>query len=303
MIEITSGEDVLGFIVLYGATSTRDVAYAEAKAAAEQHGLTYVPLKAPTCGRAFDRAMRARETSALKARKAVNNQQKSVTVLIHETHQSGTETFDYAHEDRAEFDKKAQTLTVSGKRAPAILADYAHFSNVVVGDDVRQMARNVIEHLDGISLRGSVDVRDAGGVYFVPNQHRAQLQALGNVLDHLGIAYLRVFGVVRGSAEEIHLAISAEVYVEKQVADVIGALRNVKARADAVKRHKKELSRLRDILHTYAGMSGRATSEELLRRIEEGLMMADKKIAEFAVQTRTRKNRPSSRKRSRSGVA
>jgi hypothetical protein len=304
MTEITSNEDVLGFIVLYGATSTRDVSYEEAQAAADRHGLVYVPLQVPTPSRAFARAMKAREAKDLRARKAVNDPEKSVTLLIRERHEAGTENFDYAQEDRAEFNKKTQSVIVSGERKPAILADYARYSLVVVGDDVRQMTRNVIEHLDGISLRGSADVRDAGGVYFVPVRHRAQLQALSNVLDELGIAYLRAYGVVRGAAEEMQVAVSAESYVEKQIGDIVRAIRDVKLRIGAVERHKKELFRLREILHTYASMSGRGTPDTLLRRIEEALVLADKKIAALALErTRRQSNGRSTKTRRRSGAA
>jgi hypothetical protein len=293
MTQISDTEDILGYIVIYGATSTRDATYEEAKAAIERHGLITDELKEPTPFRAYSRAMQARETKDLRARNAVNDPARSVTLLIREHHEIGTESFEYAPEDRAEFDKKARRLVVRGQQKDAIETDFAHYSASVIGDDIRHMTKRAIEKLDGVSLRGSVDVRDAGGVYFVPVQHREQLQALINVLEDLHIGYLRAYGVVRGSSEELQVAMSAEAYVEKQVGDVVHAIKDVKARVSAVEKHKAELSRLQQILKNYAEMSGRATPSPLLRKIADAHAIADAKIASLTPKKpRSKKPRP-----------
>lgn len=279
MSQISDAPEILGYIVLYGATGTRDVTYDEARTAIKRHGLITDALQAPTPTRAFSRAMQARETKDLRARKAINDPQKSVMLLIREHHEDGTEEFEYAPEDRAEYNKKTRTLTVTGDQHTAIQHDFAHYSASIIGDDVRHMTKRVIERLDGVSLRGSVDVRDAGGVYFVPVQHRAQLQALINVLEDLHIGYLRAYGVIRGATEEVQVALSAEAYVEKQLGDIAHAITDVKVRISAVERHRAELLRLREILKKYATMSGRATPRRLLKRIEETLAAADHKIS------------------------
>lgn len=292
MAQISEDPDVLGYIVIYGATSTRDATYDEAMTAIDRHGLINTALKEPTAFRAFSRAMQARETRDLRARNAVNNPKQSVTLLIREHHESGTEDFEYAREDRAEFDKKTQRLVVRGQQKTAIEADFVHYSQSVIGDDVRQMTKHVIEHLDGVSLRGSVDVRDAGGVYFVPVQHRQQLQALINVLEDLHIGYLRAFGVVRGSAEELQVAMSAESYVDKQLSDIVHAISDVKSRVSAVEKHKRELGRLEQILKNYAAMSGRATPASLLKKIADAHALAEKKIASLTPKGASPKKRP-----------
>ena len=298
MTQISEDPDVLGYIVLYGATSTRDVTYDEAHAAIVRHGLVTKALQSPTPARAFSRAMQARETKNLRARKAVNDPSKSVTLLIREHHQNGTENFEYAPEDRAEFDKKTQQLTVRGQQSKAIHSDFEHYSASVIGDDVRQMTKRVVEELDGVSLRGSVDVRDAGGVYFVPVQHREQLQALINVLEDLHVGYLRAYGVIRGAAEEVQVAISAESYIEKQLADIAHAIRDVKVRVSSVEKHKKELQRLQEMLKKYAAMSGRKTPEALLKKVGDALQAADAKIAALTPKkTPSKSRRPRGQRR------
>jgi hypothetical protein len=297
MTEFTYDPEALGYVVLYGTTSTRPVPYDEARAALIKHGLSDEFLPAPTRRRAFSRTMRAHQTDALRARNVVNDPAKMVTYLVHELREAATEELGYEKQDRAEFDKKAQKIVVSGDRKRLLEADFEQFSVNVVGDDVRQMTKHYVESLEGISLRGSEDVRDAGGVYFVPIQHREQIQALANVLeDELHVGYLRAFGVIRGTGEEIQIAISAEFYIERELADIVAKITDVKSRASAVVGHRKQLERLDVILRRYATLSGRPASAKIAKKIKAATRLADEKITQLTPAKPQKSKRPAKTK-------
>jgi hypothetical protein len=148
-----------------------------------------------------------------------------------------------------------------------------------------------VERLDGVSLRGSVDVQDAGGTYFVPIQHREQLEALGNVLEDLHVGYLRAFGVIRGPAEQFQVAIQAEFAIERQITDIVRSLSKLKSRLAAATSYRKQLERLREQLRYYAKLGGRETSAELQKKVDRALMLADAKIVALSPKPKKAKKR------------
>jgi hypothetical protein len=293
MADFTEHANGLGYVVLYGTTSTNAVAYDDARAALAKHALSDEYLPAPTPRRAFSRTMRAHQTDVLRARNIVNDTQKLVTFLVEESRDAATEELEYEKRDRAEFDKRALKIRVKGEHKEVLEADFELFSEHVIGDDLRQMTKHYVEALDGISLRGSEDVRDAGGVYFVPIQHRAKLQALSNVLeDELHVGYLRAFGVIRGSGEEIQIAISAEFYVQRELEDLVAKIKDVKSRASAVAGHKKQLERLSEILTKYASLSGQPASPKLAKRVADAIKLANRRIVELTPKQEQPERRP-----------
>lgn len=279
----------LGYIVLYGMTGAHLVNYEEAVESIQEHGLVQSSLQQPTPARALSRAMAARETSQLRARTAVDNDRIKVVVLIRESHRVGSEDFDYAKEVRAELDKRTLKLTVQGKQKEQIVEDFKAYAESLIGDDFRNMTKAVVEDLDGISLRGSIDVRDAGGIYFVPIQHRAQLQALTDVLEDLHIGYVRAFGVMRGPGEEAQVAIAAEFYIDNEINEIVRSIGSITSRISVAERHRDTLNRLSDVLRRYANLSGRQTSAELKKKLAGAIRVAENKIAQLNKQKNDKK--------------
>lgn len=288
MAIISEHPNGLGYIVLYGMTGARLVKYEDALEAVEGHGLVQSSLQQPTPARALSRAMAARETSQLRARTAVDNDRIKVVVLIREKHAPGSEDFDYDKETRAELDKRTLHLSIRGKNKDGIVEDFKAHAESLIGDDFRSMTKDVVENLDGISLRGSIDVRDAGGIYFVPIQHRAQLQALTNVLEDLHIGYVRAFGVMRGPGEEVQVAIAAELYIDNEINEIVRSIGSITSRISVAQRYRDSLVRLAEVLKRYASLSGRPTSIELKNKLASAIKAAEKKIAELTSKRKDR---------------
>ena len=299
MASISENPDGLGYIVLYGTTDRQHVTHDEVKAAIEKHGLLRADLRPPTRGRAYSRAISVHQSEDLFARRVANDTTKKVMRFFRAEQKTGTEEVAFPKEDRVEFDKRTQSVTVEGSHKESILAQFDHFSTHLTGDDVRQLARYVVERLDGISVRGSVDVRDAGGVYFVPIRHREQLQALANVLEDLEVGYVRAFGVIRGAAEEMQIAMAAEFTIERQISDIVHAVEQLSSRVSSAVHHRKELDRLADLLSAYATVSGRETPADLRKKLGQAIAKADAKIAELTAKAEAARKAKSGRPRGR----
>jgi hypothetical protein len=291
MTHIAEHPDGLGYIVLYGTTDSQHVTFIEAKTMLDRHGLN-VDLNQPTKPRAYSRAVAASESRDRIARNVANDGKKRVVRFYHPQQEVGKEDVLWPAEDRVIFDKKTENITIEGSsHKEQIQEDFDHFATHVTGDDIRRMAREVVERLDGISLRGSVDVQDAGGTYFVPIQHRQQLEALGNVLEDLHVGYLRAFGVIHGPAEQFQVAIQAEFTIERQISDIARSLSKLTARVAAAVSYRKQLERLRDQLRDYARLAGRPTSAELQKKVDRALALADAKIAALAPKRKRKKQK------------
>jgi len=289
MTVISEHPNGLGYIVLYGMTGAHLVKYQEALESIEEQGLVQSSLQQPTPARALSRAMAARETSQLRARTAVDNDRMKVVVLIRETHPAGSEVFDYDKETRAELDKRTLRLTVQGKHKEQIVEDFKAHAESLMGDDFRSMTKAVVEDLDGISLRGSIDVRDAGGIYFVPVQHREQLQALTNVLEEVHVGYVKAFGVMRGPGEEVQVAIAAEFHIDNEINEIVRSIGGITTRSSVAERHRDSLIRLGEVLKRYASLSGRPTSTDLKKKLATAINVAEQKIAELTKKRNDKK--------------
>jgi len=288
MVQITEHADGLGYIVLYGMTDRRHVTYEEARALIVRHGLN-AELSMPTPRRAYARTVAANKPSKGLAIDVSTSAAQKVTKLIRAEKESGTEKVELADEQRLAFDRPTNTILVESENKDKIEADFQHFGTHVTADDIRSLARSVIERLDGVSLRGSADVQDAGGTYFVPIQHREQLQALGNVLEGLGVAYLRAFGVIRGPAEQFQVALQAEISIDRQVNDIARLVSKLTKQADRAVSYKKQLERFLTLLKDYSALTGQPISSEIQSRIQRAIAVADSKIAELRQKPRESK--------------
>jgi hypothetical protein len=112
----------------------------------------------------------------------------------------------------------------------------------------------------------------------------------------LHIGYLRAFGVIRGPAEEMQIAIAAEFFIERQISDVVQAIAKLKSRASAATSYRKELERLSELLRGYANLSGRKASIGLQKKLDRAIAAADAKIAELTPKDDTSR-RPGKRQR------
>lgn len=166
MVEIAEHPDGLGYIVLYGMTDRRHVTYDEARALIVRHALD-AELPAPTRRRAFSRTVSAGKSLKRIAVDVSTVATHKVAKLMRTEKETGTEKVALADEARLVFDKAAETMSAEGEHKEKLEADFEHFASHVTADDIRHLARSVIERLDGVSLRGSPEVQDAGGTYFV----------------------------------------------------------------------------------------------------------------------------------------
>ena len=118
-----------------------------------------------------------------------------------------------------------------------------------------------------------------------------QLQALGNVLEDLGVAYLRAFGVIRGPAEQFQVALQAEVSIDRQVTDIARLLTKLKKKVAAAESYKRQLERLRTLLRDYSALGGRSVPADLANRLDRAIALADVKIAELTPKPKPPKKR------------
>ncbi|HEX9668809.1 MAG TPA: hypothetical protein VGC93_04930, partial [Thermoanaerobaculia bacterium] len=143
--------DGLGYIVLYGTSNKVHLTHAQAQQAMRAHHLEAGYLRQPTAKTAFARAAQAVEQTAPDkfARPLVETPQKKVVVIIREKLRPATEQLNFTEETRGELQKASKTVTATGVDAALLEERYDHFYHSVTGDDVRQMARKVVEDSHG----------------------------------------------------------------------------------------------------------------------------------------------------------
>jgi len=283
----------LGYIVLYGTASAEHLTYEQALACIQKHGLEASFLHPPSLKSAFSRSIKEIERTmpGKFAREAAETAEKKVMALIREEHQANTERFDFRVETLAALNKADKTLTAAGPDKEIMEERFRHYSGNLIGDDLRQMARKIVEALGGFSLRGSANVRDAGGIYFVPKKNARQLEALSNVLEELNIGYLKAFGVMRGSVEQESLFTTAAAHLEKERLAIVDALTNLKSNIVSAQQYKKRLERLKELLLEYAALSEmRRAAEQLIVNFDTTIILAEKKISELSVKKKLKQS-------------
>lgn len=296
--KITPIRDVLGYVVLYGATSTSHVTYERAVRCMLKHGVNDEYLNPPTPRRAFRRSVKDTEregenkfalNAGSKASKGLKDSKGSKAAVIYGQRQkSGVLDFEFDRETVVEL--KAGKLITSGKNAEFVKASFALHSNNLIGDDLRNMARKAVEAMGGISLRGSDTVRDTGGVYFVPSTYAKKLEALAKVLDELEIGYLKTFAVLKGRIEQKALFSSSTLHVENELAGIEADLENLSERVSSAENAKRRLERLKQLQLEYAELTEMiSAAKPLLKKINDTIVKADNKISELRIKRDARK--------------
>jgi len=297
MSKISHHHGGLGYIVLYGTASTEHVTYRQALECMERHGLAGDFLNPPSLKSAFSRSINEMEKlmPAKFAREVRETGEKKVMAIIREEHETNTEQFDFEVETIAELDKTRKSVLAHGPDKGLVEKRFLHYSQNVIGDDLRQMARKVVESLGGLSLRGSVNVRDAGGIYFVPRKHAKQLEALSNVLEELEIGYLKAFGVMRGTVEQESIFATSAGYIKKEMMAVSEAVTKLTTRVSSAQQYKKRLERLKDLLLEYAALSEMLKAAgPLLTRLDAAIALVEEKNVELTAERASRRRAPSS---------
>lgn len=281
----------LGYIVLYGTASAEHLTYDQALACIRKHGLEASFFNPPSPKSAFSRSIKEIERMMPDkfARKLEETARRKVMVVIHEHRLTDTPLFDFRVETHAALDKADKTLVADGPDKEFFLEKFKHYSGNVIGDDLRHMARKIVEAMGGFSLRGSANVRDAGGIYFVPKKHARQLEALSNVLEELNIGYLKAFGVMRGSVEQESLFSTAVAHLQKERLGIADTLTKLKSNVTSARRHKRRLERLKELLLEYAKLSEMSeVAEPLIPEFDNTIELADIKIAELSAKQNLR---------------
>jgi hypothetical protein len=292
----------LGYVVLYGAASTLHVTFYRAQKCMLKHSLNDEYLNPPTARRAFGRSIKDTEKKGKKdtkkkdedkfAREAKVTPGKRAAVIFSEHQVPDTLNFDFKPETMAEFDTASGRLVASGRDKKFVEKQFAHHTKNLIGDDLRNMARRVVEAMDGVSLRGNANVRDTGGIYFVPRTYANKLEALANVLEELKIGYLKTFGVVKGRIERESLFASSTTHVENELADIRTALKNLTSRVSSARQHRRRLEKLTRLLAEYAKLTDMEKAAESLQlKIDAATRAADKKIAQLTPK-KAERNRP-----------
>lgn len=298
MSKISYHPNGLGYIVLYGATSTVHVTYKRALACMLRHGLKAKFLNPPTLKAVLSRTIKAsiKDTASHFARSSEETPRKKVIAIIREYRVPGTTGFDFKVVTEVKLDKQRKTVIVTGQRKRIIEGKFAHYSKNVIGDDLRQMARNVVEQNRGISLRGSAEVRDAGGIYFVPATYAEELQALSNVLEELKIGYFKALGVIRGVVEQASLFATSWTHVQREMEIIDEALEKLTTRVSSARQLKKRLERLKALFLEYAALTQMTkNTKPMLKQLDAGIVRADKKIVQLTGKKISRRRKTSRR--------
>jgi hypothetical protein len=296
--KITPIGDGLGYIVIYGAASTSHVTYQKALRCLLKHGLNDEYLNEPTARRAFGRSVKDTERKddnklALDAKANLVGGIRLVAgspakIIYSRRQKPGELDFDFRRETVTQLDH--HRLIAVGKDKEFVQSRFSHHSNNLIGDDLRNMARKAVEAMDGISLRGSENVRDTGGIYFVPRAHAKKLEALANVLDELKIGYLKTFAVIRGRVEQESLFYSSMMQVASARANIEADLKHLKERVSSAEKAKRRLEDLKKLFLEYAELTEMySAAKPLLTRIDETIATAEAKIAELTAQREVRK--------------
>lgn len=300
MPKITPIGTGLGYVVLYGAASTLHVTYEEAKECMVKHNLNDDLLSPPTARRAFGRSIKATEREADNkfAREADDSADELTFVLFRQNHVRGSIDFKFHPDTVVKLDKVNKKLIAQGADKRIVEKKFEHFTENLIGDDLRHMARKAVEAMGGISLRGSENVRDTGGIYFVPRTYAEKLEALANVLEELEIGYLKTFGVIDGLVEQEAVFQSSTAHVEHELATIESALENITTRASSARRQRSRLVRQKELLQQYAELTNRESQSEYLQlKLDEAIKRADERIVELSPRKPARERKTSRRSR------
>jgi len=295
MKNFTRDPNGLGYIVLYGASSKVDPAVDDVNYELRAHGLDDYELKKPTVAVAVSRAAKKiQQTWAEKMiqnsserrffRHIVNDGSKISVAIIREKVFRSDDTLEHEQETTGVYYRATRLFHAKGPNAKKFKKFFYYYSEHVTGDDIRQMARDVIEAAHYISLRGGTYVRDAGGVYFVPRDRIDELESLKHVLENLKIGYVKAFSVPNEKSERADLFDDAIIFFTKETESIQQGADRVTSRVRALKKYKKQLDEAKSKMSAYAILTGRRKNkqvDEFYSRVGECMIKIDRKIARF----------------------
>ncbi len=178
-----AGSNPLGTVLWWALNGTR-INQRDLAAVAERHGLDarYLPAELKTA-QAFRRAWRHASTrlpSGLMLRPIGDNSEEISVGLVQEKADEVRKELDYDLVLRIAFDKKNSMIAgdVEHGVVEQVRELYDHHLNHT-SEDVRLM-------MTAFLAEAGVTLRDAGGVYFVPEAKAVQLDALCRVVEEIG---------------------------------------------------------------------------------------------------------------------
>jgi len=293
MENFTRDPNCLGYIVLYGASSKVDPVVDDVNDELRAHGLDNYQLTRPTAAVAVSRA--AKKIQQLWAEKkiqkssehrffrgVVNDSSRKSAAIIYEKVNSSNDTLEFEQETTGVYYKAKKSFKAKGRDKKKFERFFYHYSNHVTGDDIRQVARDVIEAAHYISLRGGTYVRDAGGVYFVPRDRIDELESLKHVLENLKIGYVKAFSVTDGKSERADLFDDAIIFFTKEIESIQQRANKVTCRKRSLEKCRTQLEEAKRRMSAYALLTGRRKNkqvDEFYSRVGECIIKIDRKIA------------------------
>lgn len=181
----TSGLVIIGFFIWW---SIRDVKISKAdfKALLKQVGLSFEFDQEDTALRrtSFLKAVRevkAKNRKKFLIRKIVKEPAKYVFGLVDESIDKTRHNLDYNHSATCTFNPETGDLQCdfSHRAFDEIKALYNEYQEMMNSDDVRDAVIKIISEFH------RVNVRQRGGIYFLPNKHEADVEKVEKLIDAL----------------------------------------------------------------------------------------------------------------------
>lgn len=283
MKNFTRDPSCLGYIVLYGTSSEIHHTVNKVDHELRSYNLDIYQLTRPTAIRAVSRAAKKIEKSSEHkfSWNVVNNLRKKSVAIIHEEVNKSNDTIKFQQKTTGVYNKVTKSFQAKGPDAEKFETFFDHYSKYVTGDDIRQMARNIIEEAHCISLRGGTYVRDAGGVYFVPRDRINEMESLKHVLENLKIGYVKAFSVTNGKSEREDLFNTAIIYFKKEMESIQNGADKVTSRVSSLEKYKKQLEGTKAKMIAYALLTGRRKNkqvDEFYSQLHNCMVKIEKKI-------------------------
>lgn len=282
MKAFTRDPNCLGYIVLYGTSSEAVQRVDDVNRELRKNSLAY-RLRRPSATRAVSRA--AKETAMLSEHKffrnLVNDSDRKSAAIIYERVNKPKNRIRLRQQTTGTYDKLTRLFHAHGPDSAEFERLFDLYSQYVTGDDIRAMARRIVERAYCISLRGGTSVKDAGGVYFVPRRRIDEIESLKRVLENLGIGYVKAFSVTAGKSERADLFRAAVAYFQKEVQSIQDSAEKVTTRVSALRKHRKQLEDTKTKMAAYAILTNRTRNRrvrEFYSDVQRCMAKIDKKI-------------------------
>jgi hypothetical protein len=288
--------DCLGYIVLYGNISQVNLTAGDIAVELSNQELDDYKLPDPSGVVALTRSAKELERSHENKffRPLINNAQKKSVAIVREDRNLIEEEIDFEHETTGTYDKTHGTFSAEGPDAEEFEELFDKYANILIGEDVRQMSRTIVDSTNVISLRGGEYVRDAGGIYFVPPQEIDRIRSLKLVLENLEIGYVKIFRVMDGPGERTDLFSSALIYFHKQLEQISERVDNIAVRISSLRDCDKQLNDIQARLKAYALLTGKIEDESIRlfdMEIQKCKTKINEKIAKIESERKAKKKK------------